>query len=473
MSTIKIPNNWKPRPYQRNLWSFLENEGKRAVAVWHRRGGKDDVCLNYTATAAIDRVGSYWHMLPQANQARKAIWGAVDANTGQKRIDQAFPMEIRKKTRNDEMSIEFVNGSTWQVIGSDNYNALVGSGPCGIVFSEYSLSKPESWTYLRQILMENNGWALFIYTPRGKNHGKDMLDLAMSEEGWFSEVLTAGQTGVFTEKQLDQEKRELIKEKGYSKGLAFFNQEYFCSFTQAFEGKAVYPDFDKETHVSKVPLLPLAQEGARNGGQIIRGWDNTGLSPACIVTYINSLGQWFILKEFCGDDIGMVEFGQMVVLWCSQMFPGCSNYADIGDPAGNIRDTTKQSPASYLKQHLGLNIKDGIQTFKTRQASVTKVLNKAHRGEPFLLIDPGCEVVIDGFAGGYCFPEIGTTKIYLPEPKKNFYSHIHDAIQYPATILFKVGGGSRIIKQSHAQTGYDPLNSNSRQSNFAQTRAIT
>jgi hypothetical protein len=74
-------------------------------------------------------------MLPQFNQCRKAIWEAVNPHTGKRRIDEAFPVDIRKKTRETDMLIEFKNGSIWQLVGSDNYNALVGSPPVGIVYS--------------------------------------------------------------------------------------------------------------------------------------------------------------------------------------------------------------------------------------------------------------------------------------------------------------------------------------------------
>jgi phage terminase large subunit len=33
-------------------------------------------------------------------------------------------------------------GSTWQVIGSGRYDAMVGAGPAGIAFSEYALNNP-------------------------------------------------------------------------------------------------------------------------------------------------------------------------------------------------------------------------------------------------------------------------------------------------------------------------------------------
>src|SRR5687767_2936599 len=67
---VILPNRWRPRDYQRRLWSYLEDGGKRAVAVWHRRAGKDEVCLHWAACAAMQRVGNYWHMLPEASQAQ-------------------------------------------------------------------------------------------------------------------------------------------------------------------------------------------------------------------------------------------------------------------------------------------------------------------------------------------------------------------------------------------------------------------
>jgi hypothetical protein len=43
---------WTPRPYQKTAWDYLQNGGKRAYLVWHRRAGKDDVCLRHTFRAS-------------------------------------------------------------------------------------------------------------------------------------------------------------------------------------------------------------------------------------------------------------------------------------------------------------------------------------------------------------------------------------------------------------------------------------
>jgi len=415
----------------------MEQGGKRGVAVWHRRAGKDDLCLHYAATAAMQKPAMYWHMLPEATQARKAIWEAVNPHTGLLRIDEAFPHAIRSRTRNQEMAITFINGSTWQVVGSDNYNSLIGTPPYGLIFSEFAVADPKAWAYLRPILAENGGWAFFIYTPRGENHGKKLYDASVTREDWFSELLTVEETNVFDEKTLDQEKQELIDEYGETRGIALFNQEYYCSFYEAFDGKVVYPDFSRKLHVADQKLLPFAKEGVKAGREIIRGWDNTGLSPACIVCYINTSGVLYVLKEFCGEDIGIIDFSMEVLRWCEDEF-GQAEFRDIGDPGGRIRDSQKKSPAMYMREELGLILEDGIQTFKVRRESVTGRLTRIYKGVAAMQIDIDCAVTIAGFEGGYHFPEIGKTGYYHPEPKKNKFSHIHDALQYLCTIMFTI-----------------------------------
>jgi len=70
---VVLPNGWAPRSYQLEAWRYLQAGGKHAELIWHRRAGKDDVCLHYAAIAAMKRRANYWHMLPQASQARKAV----------------------------------------------------------------------------------------------------------------------------------------------------------------------------------------------------------------------------------------------------------------------------------------------------------------------------------------------------------------------------------------------------------------
>lgn len=236
MPSLTIPHNWRPRPYQLALWDYLAGGGKRALVFWHRRAGKDEVALHWSACSALIKSATYWHMLPEAAQARRAVWEAVNPHSGERRINEAFPEPIRKGlAREQDMQIRFVSGSSWHLVGSDNYNSLMGSPPFGVVFSEWALANPAAWAYIQPILEENGGWGAFITTPRGKNHAYEMLRMAR-ERGWFHQILRADETGVFTDEQLKGIEAELIGTYGQDMGRAMFEQEYLCSFDAAVIG---------------------------------------------------------------------------------------------------------------------------------------------------------------------------------------------------------------------------------------------
>jgi hypothetical protein len=248
---VTLPNDWAPNPHQIKLWRYMLGGGKRGVAVWHRRAGKDSVSLNWTAIAAHQRVGNYLHMLPEAAQARKAIWLAIDRQ-GRRVIDQAFPKALRARTVDQEMLIEFRNGSTWAVAGSDNYNSLVGTNYVGVVFSEYSVGNPAAWDYLRPILTENGGWGMFIYTPRGRNHGRRLFQMAEKNPDWFAELLTVEDTQVMSPAAVQAE-----RDAGMDDDMVA--QEFFCDWTGvnqgAIFGKAM-ADARKAGRVGAYPYDP-------------------------------------------------------------------------------------------------------------------------------------------------------------------------------------------------------------------------
>lgn len=239
MSTIRLPAlDWSPRHYQMPLWNAYESGIKRMIEIAHRRWGKDDVALNLTATSAFEKPATYWHMLPEYAQARKAIWNAINPHTNLRRIDEAFPQEIRAATNEHEMFIRFINGATWQVVGSDSYKSLVGAPPYGIVFSEWAKANPAAWAYLAPILQENGGWALFITTPEGKNHAYTMYNMAKGNKKWFAEVQTVDDTG-FPLDRVEEARLEYVALYGKEAGDALVDQEYYCSFDSAILG-AVY-----------------------------------------------------------------------------------------------------------------------------------------------------------------------------------------------------------------------------------------
>jgi hypothetical protein len=212
------------------------------------------------ACAAMQRVGTYWYLLPEISMARKSIWDAVDSHSGLRRIDQAFPRAIREGTYENEMKLKLRNGSMIQFLGSDNYHSLVGTPPVGLVFSEWARAIPEAWGYLNPIVTENNGTAVFLSTPLGNNHFKRMLDDARANPKWFCEVLPVQASGAIPAEALEESRREYISLYGEVAGQALFAQEYECSFASVIPGAYYTAELITAEREGRVGIVDVARD---------------------------------------------------------------------------------------------------------------------------------------------------------------------------------------------------------------------
>lgn len=275
--------------------------------VWHRRSGKDEIALHGTAIKAHERIANYWHMLPLANQVRKAIWEAVNPRTGKRRIDEAFPDEICSAKRDQDMLIKFKCGSTWQCLGSDNYEGAIGSTPAGIVYSEWAQANPSSRGYLRPILAENNGWQAYITTPRGKNHAYKTYRSAKQAPDSFAQLLTAEETSVFALEQLATEKQEYIDTYGKDLGAALFNQEYYVSFDAAILGAVWGGELAKVEQDGRFTTVPHDP-----GYPVFTSWD-IGRTDATAIWFYQVVGNEVRIIDYCDGNLKDPDY------FCSQL----------------------------------------------------------------------------------------------------------------------------------------------------------
>lgn len=417
LANLRLDRGWSPRPYQAPLWDYLQGGGTRAVAIWHRRSGKDDVALNWAAEAALTRIGEYWHMLPEASQGRKVVWDAVNPHIGKRRIDQAFPAHLRVRTREQDMAIQFTNGSLWRVVGSDNYDSLVGSTPVGVVFSEWALADPAAWAFLRPILIENGGWAIFITTPRGANHAKTTYDLGRSESDWFAQVLTVDDTNVFTKQALEKELRELKYELGPEQGQAQFDQEYQCSFHSALIG-AYYGEAlrraDAEGRIGRVPI--------DRGVLVHTSWD-LGVSDSTSIWFIQCVGkERRIVDYYEGSGVGLDTYAQVLqdkakqhqITYGIHYFPHDIEHRELGNSGLSRSDTLR-----------GLGIKAKVVPLH----NVNDGINATRRMLDFAWIDEKrCERGVATLRN-YQRAWNEKTKMFSDAPLHNWASHGADALR--------------------------------------------
>ncbi len=244
---VSLPYRYRPRHYQQDLISafFDMLEGhtdiKQFAVCWHRRAGKDVTFWQCVVAAAAMKVGDYVYTLPQQNQATRVIWnGNVNDSDGLVcKFKDFIPPSLLAGCHKQEMRFELTNGSNIYVLGSDNYEGYVGGNASGIVYSEWSITNPKAQEYFKPMVRQNNGWEMFCFTPRGKNHAYDTLVNAEKESNkhrWYVSKRDISQT--FREDMTTPVISPLAVMDDIADGMdeAIARQEYYLDFNAAVKG---------------------------------------------------------------------------------------------------------------------------------------------------------------------------------------------------------------------------------------------
>jgi hypothetical protein len=285
-----------------------------------------------------------------------------------------------------------------------------------------------------------------------------ILPLTLTTDGWY--VLRIHYSAV-PHYNIDEARRGFTTEQDRRRELEID--------WSASSGVQVYPQFDRDRHVAAKPIPFDPRQ------PLYCGWDFGGC-PAFVVTQLNSHGQWLILSAVApaeGQSISTYEFGQMVAdhLQHEYVLPaGLEGLEDLrllhfGDPAGGQRAihgaTTRASQARShfeiirdgVDVHLGRDergeevvdslpgwgwyIAPGAVDLPTRMnAVVARLKLSLNNGAPAIVVDPRCEVIVDGFNGGYHYPVRADGRVEY-DPAKTYHSHAMNALEYVGTRLFR------------------------------------
>jgi hypothetical protein len=415
---IELPHNgWMPRPHQMALWEYLQAGGERALAVWHRRAGKDEICLQHAAVSAMKRPGNYWHCLPEYLMARKAIWTSINAHTGRRRIDEAFPDILRENISDNEMFIRFKNGSTWQLIGSDRYDATVGAGVAGITYSEWALANPSAWAYHRPMLQENRGWAAFITTPRGHNHAKALYDHASVSKEWFCELLTARDTGALSEAQLAEALAEYQALYGEDVGAAQFQQEYLCSWNAAILGAFYALEMANVRSEERIVAIDAID------APVHRAWD-LGVADDTSIWWFQSVGaQVFLLDHYSSSGVGVEHYAEQIEQRTRQY--GWRDGNDYVPHDAKIKEWG--SGRTRVETMVGF----GLHPLLVPMSTIADGINAVRRVLPLCVFHPRCEEGVNALEQ-YRREWDDEKKAFRANAVHDWTSHPSDAFRYLA-----------------------------------------
>lgn len=240
----KVVLDFKPHASQAEVADALL-EHRYVVVRAGRRFGKSALALNVVFREAFSNPGRYWIIAPEYTQAKSIYWRDL---VGEfipeplivKKNDNELILEVKTKDPEKNSIIEFK--------GSDREDKLRGAGLMGVVLDEYAFQKEYVWDKIvGPMLVQTNGWALFITTPNGvANHFKKFWDdtIALEAEGdtaWKTFHFTSYDNPLIPKENLDREKARLTEE--------FFTQEYLAEFAK-FTG-LIYTAFDEERHIQE------------------------------------------------------------------------------------------------------------------------------------------------------------------------------------------------------------------------------
>jgi hypothetical protein len=156
--------------------------------------------------------------------------------------------------------------------------------------------------------LENNGYALFVTTPRGRNHAFKLYEMARKmPDAWFAEVSTAVDTGHFTAEQLQQELNEYIAQYGLDHGHAIWSQEYMCSFNAANLGSyygLAMEQAEKEKRIGVVPWDPSIP--------VVTSWD-IGIGDSMAICFWQvGAGQVRMIDHYENQGFGFEHYAKLL-----------------------------------------------------------------------------------------------------------------------------------------------------------------
>ena len=202
-----------------------QRSNRWACIVAHRRAGKTVACVNELIIRALyttKKNARYAYIAPFYAQAKQVAWTYLK--------DFARPfVDSFADVRESDLSVTLFNGSQIRLYGADNPDALRGIYLDGVILDEYGDCRPSLWgEVIRPTLADRKGWAVFIGTPKGKNHFYDIRERARQSPDWLYIELKASETGILPPEELEELRQQMSDSE--------YEQELECSFSAALLG---------------------------------------------------------------------------------------------------------------------------------------------------------------------------------------------------------------------------------------------
>lgn len=367
---------------------------------------------------SLIRVGTHLYLFPLQKQAREVIWNGMDAKGFP--FIKYIPEALIANKNEARMEIELVNGSRMVLAGSNNFNSHMGTNPVTIIYSEFALHNPLARQYMNPIIVENGGIEIAQYTPRGMNHGFELLDTVRDEPDYFVQVLNVEQTKknngepIITKAQIDKARKMGMSEE-------MIRQEFYVDFQVGNVGAyftRYIAEMRNEGRIGSVPPnpnLPLHSVWDLGGTDATAGWlfqiDGNYIN---LVAMLHDTGQG--LKYYLEQADTMRKGFRCK--WGNHWMPHDITQRHQGWEQAESRLMSARKAGWHFLTVPKVNIEDGIEAMRFMF--------------PKLRIDKiACKLGIQALSE--YMREFDEVKgCFKPKPLDNWTTHIVDALRYLA-----------------------------------------
>lgn len=281
------------------------------VLVAGRRFGKTILAIVKAIMAASrEPRARVWYICPTYVQAKMIAWKML--------LDVIPQAMLAKKPNEVELSFHLVNGSEISLKGADNEQALRGAGLNFVVMDEFSQMKAHVWQeIIRPMLTDTLGKALFIGTPKGKNHFWELFMKGQRQEVGFSSYQFKTEDNPYIQRSEIVEAKTQLNDR-------FFRQEYEASF-EDYTG-LIWPEFNYKDHVINPIEVPAWWE---KFGAIDPALSGT---TACLFGAVDDSGILHITGEYYEQNKRVSETSDVIRGKCARWYI---------DPAAQIRSVNR------------------------------------------------------------------------------------------------------------------------------------
>lgn len=403
--------NLKYHPHD-NQKKLHDDRHRYVVICAGRRFGKSIFARNHILLNALYNPGLYWIVNPTYKQGKMIHW---------RELKKEIPPALITYKNEQELAIELANGSRIEIKGCDNEDSLRGVGVKGVIFDEAAFQQSHIfWDIIRPMLVDSEGWAIFISTPKGFNWFYDIWlkgqkDSATYDSEWASYKFTSYDNPYLSQKELEAAKKETDEDS--------FAQEYLAEFKK-FKG-LIYRNFDRKIHV--IPPFEIPFDGS---WEVYRGVDFGYNNPtACLWLAISPENVWYVVDEYYENkESSDYHCGQ--ILAKSGAFP--PSFITYCDPAGAQQIKDWPSKGVYLtaaRREVSANLREWVGSGIDIIQELLKV--SPINNQPRLFIFKHCVNTIREFES-YEWEEEKDETLNKPGRPKKANDHALDALRYIA-----------------------------------------